>query len=475
MFRSTKNDSCRQTGAKRSSRSGVAVLWLIAAAPAVLIFLCVMVEVAHIWNARVQLEVALESAALAGVKTWADLTEADNVPGPHDSPGEFSKTSAARDAALAAFAANNIGGTSFTLDRNEQDDGDDDTGYDNLNCPDGELLLGGFPTTGTTDFNVAAAVGCGRSTTSTQNIDLQLDITIDTSPGPGPGGDTSTVPNVFNFSWTSADPQTVGFSLTRVVIDLQWNANGTLMPPDNGLFHPLAAGPTVLNAGSPGTFNIPGMGAAARDANDAAGNGPILYNPGGAAAGDSDVTVATFTFSDPVALGGGGTGYTTLTIDVPVGEWTDSEQLVFGVDTDLVDGDSNPENEDVDNGGDFGESGAASGNDPAQRIAFFIGFNGGAESLLDFVLQPTGSRSRIVGKNLQLAITISIIIPDEDYGVLAQKTIQINAICNNLFGLPIGPFTISGRSIATARCAGANSVLVNNPLLVYVTGVNCTP
>lgn len=477
MHRFHKNESCQKLDASRQNRSGVAVLWLIAAGPAILMFLCIMVEVANVWNARVKLEVALESAALAGVKTWAELTEADTVPAPHDSPGEFAKTSAARTAAVAAAAANNVGGVSITLDRNEQDDGIDDIGYDNANCT-GELLLGGFPTTGTTEFNVGAAVGCGRSTTSVQNIDLTLDIEIDTAPpgGGGPPGDTSTVPSAFTVSWTSTDPQAVGFSLTRVVIDLQWNQNGTLATPDNGLFHPLAAigaGPSLLNVGSPGTFNIPGAGAAARNANDALGNGPILYNPGGAAAEDSDVTVATFTFSDPMVLGGGGTGYTTLTIDIPVGEWTDSEQLVFGVDTDLVDGDSVPQNEDEDNGGDFGEAGAASGGDPAERVAFFIGFNGGPESLLDFVLQPTGQRSRIVGQNLQLMITIVIIIPDEDFGVLAQKTLQVNAICNNLFGIPVGPFTISGRAVATARCAGANSTIVNNPLLVHVTGTTC--
>ena len=472
---SVRNDRAEKSRrASGSARSGIAIMWLIAAAPAVLIMLCVMVEVGHIWNARVKLEVALESAALAGVKTWADLTEADNTPGPHDSPGEFSKTSAARDAAVAAAAANTISGVSIALDRNEQDDGIDDIGYDNASCT-GDLLLGGFPTTGGTDFNVTAAVGCGRSTMSTQNIDLMLDITIDTAPpgGGGPPGDTSTVPSAFTISWTSTDPQAAGFTLTRVVIDLQWNENGTLMPPDNGLFQPLLAGPTTLTMASPGTFNIPGAGAAARNANDALGNGPALYNPGGGGAQDSEITTATFTFSDPVALGGGGTGYSTLTIDLPVGEWTDGEQLVFGVDTDLIDGDSAPQNEDEDNGGDFGEAGAASGNDPAGRVAFFIGFNGGAESLLDFVLQPTGQRARIVGKNLQLAITITIIVPDEDYAVLAQQTLQVNSICSNLFGIPIGPFTISGRAVATARCAGANSTIVNNPLLVHITGTTC--
>lgn len=130
-------------------------MWLIAAAPAVLIMLCVMVEVGHVWNARVKLEVALESAALAGVKTWADLSAADV----HAAPGAFVKTSAARDAAVAAAFANTISGTGITLDRNETDD-TLNTAYDNTNCT-GDIILGGFPVAGGTAFDASAAVSCG--------------------------------------------------------------------------------------------------------------------------------------------------------------------------------------------------------------------------------------------------------------------------------------------------------------------------
>ncbi|NQV28906.1 MAG: Tad domain-containing protein [Rhodopirellula sp.] len=140
-----------------SARSGIAIMWLIAAAPAVLIMLCVMVEVGHIWNARVKLEVALESAALAGVKTWADLSVADG----HVAPGEFVKTSAARSAAVAAAGANTISGTGITLNRNETDDASN-TAYDNTNTTTGEIILGGFSTAGGATFNTAASVGCGR-------------------------------------------------------------------------------------------------------------------------------------------------------------------------------------------------------------------------------------------------------------------------------------------------------------------------
>lgn len=141
-----------------SARSGVAVMWLIASAPAVLVMLCVMVEVGHVWAARVKLESALEAAALAGVKTWADRSALDG----HAMPGEFIKTSAARSAAIAAAGANTISGAGIVLDRNETDDGND-TGAnanDNTNCT-GDIILGGFPVAGGTAFDAGAAVTCG--------------------------------------------------------------------------------------------------------------------------------------------------------------------------------------------------------------------------------------------------------------------------------------------------------------------------
>tara|TARA_R110002072_G_scaffold302100_1_gene483952 strand:- start:137486 stop:138820 length:1335 start_codon:yes stop_codon:yes gene_type:complete len=415
-----------------SARSGVAIMWLIAAAPAILIMLCIMVEVGHIWNARVKLEVALEAAALAGVKTWSDLTEADNTPGPHDSPGEFAKTSAARDAAVAAAAANTIAGVSITLDRNENDDGINDVGYDNANCT-GDLLLGGFPTTGGTDFNVTSAVGCGRSTMSVVNIAIDFDIEVDTSGGT----DTSDTPDAFRISFTSAQP---GLSITELQIDLRNNITSIPAWLDNGTW-------------DFGTLNNFALGS------EAAGRGPATH-------ASSNVTILTAT--------GDGTGVMTLTF--AAGDWLTGETLVFGVDTDNVESTGGLAADTVaDEGGDFGDTPGANGMDG--RIAFSFGFNGGpsAGNTVDERLQRLGggTLARLQGNSANFPIVIAIVVPDEDYAVLAQQTLQVNSICSNLFGIPIGPFTISGRAVATARCAGANSTIVNNPLLVHVTGTTC--
>jgi len=432
MFRSQTKTFRQTQNVSRSSRTGIAVIWLIAAAPAVLVFLCIMVEVANIWNARVKLEVALESAALAGVKTWSDLTEADIVPAPHDSPGEFAKTSAARDAAVAAAAANNVGGVSITLDRNENDDGIDDVGYDNANCT-GDLLLGGFPTTGATDFNVTAAVGCGRSTMTVTNIAIDFDIEVDT----GGGTDTSDTADAFRISFTSAEP---GLSITEVQIDLRNAITSIPAWLDNGTW-------------DFGTLNNFALGS------EAAGRGPATHVT-------SDVTILT--------AAGDGTGVLTLTF--AAGDWLTTEELVFGVDTDNVESTGGLAADTVaDEGGDFGDTPGANGMDG--RIAFSFGFNGGASAgnTVDERLQRLmgGSLGRLQGNSANFPIVIVTIVPDEDFAVLAQQTLQVNAICNNLFGIPVGPFTISGRAVATARCAGANSTIVNNPLLVHVTGTTC--
>ena len=432
MFRSQTKIQRRAPNASRSTRAGIAVIWLIAAAPAILVFLCIMVEVANIWNARVKLEVALESAALAGVKVWSDLTEADNVPAPHDSPGEFAKTSAARDAAVAAAAANNVAGMSIVLDRDEQDDGIDDVCYDNANCT-GDLLLGGFPTTGSTDFNVTAAVGCGRSTMTVTNVAIDFDIEVDTSGGT----DTSDTADAFRISFTSAEP---GLSITEVQIDLQNAITSIPAWMDNGTW-------------DFGTVNNFALGS------EAAGRGPATH-------ASSNVTIQTATGDD--------TGVMTLTF--AAGDWLTGETLVFGVDTDNVESTGGLAADTVaDEGGDFGDTPGANGMDG--RIAFSFGFNGGASTgnTVDERLQRLmgGSLDRLQGNSANFPIVIVTVVPDEDFAVLAQQTLSVNSICNNLFGIPIGPFTITGRAVATARCAGANSTVVNNPLLVHVTGTTC--
>ena len=61
-------------------RRGVVTLWTIIALPVLLAMLCVVVEVANLWKSRVELENALESAALAAVQSWGEGAVSPTLP-----------------------------------------------------------------------------------------------------------------------------------------------------------------------------------------------------------------------------------------------------------------------------------------------------------------------------------------------------------------------------------------------------------
>lgn len=412
-----------------SLRRGIATIWVILSLPTALILLVTVVEIGNLWTARTELQTNLEAAALAGVKTWGDLSEAASLPmDPHPTPGLFSITGDARDAAIAAFAVNSVNGQYFTLNRNETDDSDDLVGYDNTNCT-GDIILGGFPTAGGNAFNATAAVGCGRSTMTSTTITLEFDITVDAA-------DTLSTPDAFQIKLTSSSP---GLYVTQLAIDLH-NVPDASWTTDNG----------VWDFGTFRTFS--------GTATEASGNGPAIHS-------SSDVLDA-----EVLTASGDGTG--TLTLTFPDFAWQANETLVFGVDTDNVEkGGSGPDTL-ADDGGDFGESGAST---KTGRIAFSFTFGGAGLVTIDNALQATGTSAQLqgAGRNFSGTVSVVVIVPDEDFSVLCQKSIQVNSVTNNLFGIPMSPFTISGRAIATARCAGANSVVVDNPLVVHVSGVTC--
>lgn len=59
-------------GRRGAVRRGAVTLWTVLCLPVVLSVLVVMVEVSHLWQARVELENALEAGVLAAVKEWGD-------------------------------------------------------------------------------------------------------------------------------------------------------------------------------------------------------------------------------------------------------------------------------------------------------------------------------------------------------------------------------------------------------------------
>ncbi len=133
-----------------ASRDGVATVWVILSLPICLTILVTVIEIGSLWSARSELCTALESAALAGVKTWGDGIEAGVSAVP--------ATVAARQAAAATFAANTVGGTSWSLDLNDSGAA---SSHGNLSCS-GEIILGGvLPGATAADSGLAPICGSG--------------------------------------------------------------------------------------------------------------------------------------------------------------------------------------------------------------------------------------------------------------------------------------------------------------------------
>ena len=57
---------------KGRTRRGISALWFVLSVPIFLILLAVVLNIANLWLARVELENAMEAAALAAVKEWGD-------------------------------------------------------------------------------------------------------------------------------------------------------------------------------------------------------------------------------------------------------------------------------------------------------------------------------------------------------------------------------------------------------------------
>jgi len=117
-----------------------------------LLVLCIVLEIGHLWVARGELVKALEAASLAAAKHWA----AGN------------STTDARDAAISLAGANEIRGVPVVLTANEDLTSPLTNPNGNDDC-DGNIVLGGFDPAGTSAFEAAKVPTCGGS-----NIDFAV-------------------------------------------------------------------------------------------------------------------------------------------------------------------------------------------------------------------------------------------------------------------------------------------------------------
>jgi len=125
-------------------RRGVAALWLILSLPVLVILLGVVIEIGNIWLARVELENALEAAALSAVKEWGDQGTPATQP--------------ARNVGVTYAAANTVTGDPVGIDPNY-----DLTEANNQNDSCSGNLIFGAVTTNTVPwvFDTRVQPGCG--------------------------------------------------------------------------------------------------------------------------------------------------------------------------------------------------------------------------------------------------------------------------------------------------------------------------
>ena len=135
------------------SRRGISTLWLLIALPTLLVMFCFVVNIANLWLARVELENALESAALAAVLEWGE-----NGGG---------ATSDARDSGVAYALANRVRGVNLVIDPNLDPMPGGGNPNENLTCTlnkqpaEGNLIFGAITNTAPTTFESSSAAGCG--------------------------------------------------------------------------------------------------------------------------------------------------------------------------------------------------------------------------------------------------------------------------------------------------------------------------
>lgn len=173
----------------RSVREGVATLWLLVALVAFLCLLCLLIDIANLWLARVQLENALESAALAAVKEWGDGNGSALTLGP-------------RNVGVAYAAANEAGGAPVPISTNYLAA---NTPNENASCS-GDLVFGAITSTSpSVVFNAGIRPSCGLGNVLfdvTSNASLQAE-------------------NAWGISFRNTPSTPANLLITKVVIDLQ--------------------------------------------------------------------------------------------------------------------------------------------------------------------------------------------------------------------------------------------------------------
>jgi len=142
-------------------RRGAITLWTILTAPALVVLLCMVVEITHLWHARVEVENALEAAALAAVQSWGE--------------GTLTPTVTHRNVGVAFAAANTVNGDPVTITNNYLAAAG---GNENASCS-GNLVFGSVSASGSQwVFDAGTPPTCGGAGTDHFAVRAQATVEV---------------------------------------------------------------------------------------------------------------------------------------------------------------------------------------------------------------------------------------------------------------------------------------------------------
>ena len=213
------------TGAARCrSRAGIATLWVILMLPVVFLMLVFAVEIGNLWLARVELENALESAALAAVKEWHADAGASDTTIPRQIGQSFALANTVRgvpvtigDNYVAATATNPNENASYLF-------------------PTGNLIFGGISGTDPdTVFDTTTLPACGVGGVIIDAIPVFGTLLIDTTAISPLSND-----NAWGINFQAESPTTPpGLTVTQIVFNLRAGTD------TNAVFAPLSTAPVI--------------------------------------------------------------------------------------------------------------------------------------------------------------------------------------------------------------------------------------
>ncbi|MBD3672514.1 MAG: hypothetical protein HUJ26_03210 [Planctomycetaceae bacterium] len=438
-----------------SDRRGIATLWLILGFPVFLLLFGVLIEIANLWLARVELKNALDAVSLAAVQHWAE-TAAPNNP---------ADTLPARQVGVSYANANDVVGVPLALDDNFLLGG---VPNQNASCT-GDLVFGAVDISDITNIVFDADIRPSCSSGGKVRIDV-------TKSDSG----NATIPRMLGIFYEDGDPNVYISRVDFTIPDFPGRDNqqpywfGDFGSPgqtpvvsifdgsDNlNLFNnvktplnpPSGSETTDVRGMDPSASSYPGSGDPQSQSvwNNPNNNGDIWFSFSNLINFRSDrYRTLSINFSDD-----------TFNPPADPEDETTIEFVRFGASINnlgppALDGAYAAQNNNE--GDNFGYP-----PNPVQVSILFRNRLTGEEEVCNTVfvdtdLNPLDNQAVAFCENAGNAY----------FGVRAQDTTAVHSIWSDLLGIPLGPYDVSARSDAMYDCR------FGSPRLVHITTFLCT-